>query len=168
MNAFVTGHRPNRLGSHDPENPIRVGLRRWLSKQLRKYDVKRLYVGMALGFDQDSAEVCIAERIPFIACLPCLDQDRLWPDSPRDYYDFLLGKAADIHVVSAIRYETWAVTRTGPDPMKLRNHYMVDHSERGFAAWSGAQGGTCACLIYAHQKEVPVSIIHPNSVLLKP
>lgn len=140
-----TGHRPDKLGGYREPNPIRdhlvAKLRARLAELRQAHRGLLAISGMALGFDQWAAEVCVDLRIPFIAAIPFVGQERVWPDERREHYLALLSKATRVHIVSPGGYHR--------DKMTDRNCWMVDNCDHVIAAWNGSQGGTFHCVHYA-------------------
>jgi len=142
--ACVTGHRPPRIGGYDPEN----SLRRWVRGQLRKAieDVRPsiAYSGMALGVDQDFAEIVLDMGIPLICILPFKGQESRWPEPAQFHYWRLVHRATDVITVCEPGYAAWKMQR--------RNERMVDEiGTEGvvIAVWDGSHGGTANCVQYA-------------------
>ena len=154
-----TGHRPSKLGTdafsgYIENNPLRV----WIKSQLRAhlYQLHPLYVlsGMAIGFDQDLAAVCIELRIPFIAAVPFIGQERLWRHDAQEKYRMLLAHAYEVIVVCDGGYERWK--------MQARNEFMVDHCNVLLACFDGSPGGTAGTVNYADRVQREVRRINPN------
>lgn len=151
MKVAVTGHRPDKIGGYDYYAPQRVWVRRKLKSKLM--DLMPMYAisGMALGVDQDFAQVSIELAIPFIAALPFAGQESRWPKSSKDYYNWLLERAELIEIVSGGGYSAYK--------MQLRNQWMVDNCDELIAVWDGSEGGTGNCVQYARRTK-PASSIH--------
>lgn len=154
-----TGHRPDKLGTdafsgYIDDNPLRVWIKARLRAHLRQ--LKPLYVisGMAIGFDQDLAEVCIALRVPFIAAVPFVGQECRWRVDAQEKYHALLAKAHDVVIVSDGLYERWK--------MQARNEWMVDHCNVLLAAFDGSPGGTAGTVNYADRVRRDTRRIDPN------
>jgi uncharacterized phage-like protein YoqJ len=144
----VTGHRPDKLflpklSGYDENNPLRVWVREQMAYRLRR--LRPLYgiSGMAIGVDQDFAEVCVALRIPLIAAIPFRGQERQWPYPSQQRYHQLLKLAHEVVVVWEGGYSR--------DAMMARNHWMIDHSNMLMAVFDGTTGGTAATVLYAHR-----------------
>lgn len=143
----VTGHRPAKLGGYG-EN-IMLLLYQFGKRKLEELDPNMVITGMALGWDQVIAQVCIDIDIPFTAAIPCLNQDKMWPDGSKDYYKKLLNKAEEIQIVTPGPYAAWK--------MNKRNEYIVDLSDHMLSLWDGTKaGGTYHCINYAQLKSVTV------------
>jgi uncharacterized phage-like protein YoqJ len=159
MIVAVTSHRPDKLGTdhysgYASENPLRA----WVKDRLRTHlrQLRPLYgiTGMALGGDQDFAEVCIELKIPFIAAVPFIGQERQWPTQSRERYRELLAQAYAVEIVCAGGYERWK--------MLARNQWMVDHCNVLLAVFDGSAGGTASTVLYANSVQREVLRIDPN------
>lgn len=144
--AAVTGHRPHKLAignysGYDENNPLRVWIRVQLHMRLQEHQIRRGITGMAPGVDQDFARVCIETKIPFIAAVPFIGQDRTWPAETRKRYRQLLDAAAEVVVVCTGGYERWK--------LQARNEWMVEHGTHLFAVFDGSPGGTANTVAYA-------------------
>ena len=145
MRVAFTGHRPDKLGGYDPGNTVRVAVKKALADVLTSLKDPDLVClsGMALGFDQDAAAVCISLGVPFIAVVPFVGQDATWPFSSRKVYRDLLDHAQSEVVVCPGGY--------APFKMQKRNEYLVDNSDLLIACWDGSPGGTANCVHYAEK-----------------
>lgn len=142
MRVAVTGHRPQHLGGFE-SCEIHTKVKLALRQTLQALPVSLAYSGMALGVDQWFAEICTELRIPWIACIPCENQDKMWPSESKGRYHALLKYAADQIVVSPGPYAAWK--------MQTRNCYMVDNCDVLIAVLRSdkEQGGTGNCVDYA-------------------
>lgn len=149
MIVAFTGHRPDKLGGYGAHNPVRDRVKAALADTLtRLLDPRQTNLaisGMALGFDQWAAEVCLDLRIPFIAAIPFAGQASAWPLESQRHYADLLRRALNTHVVCDGGYAAWKMSR--------RNEWMVDKSEHLIAAWDGTSGGTANCVAYACKQD---------------
>lgn len=157
--VMATGHRPNKLGGYDPSNPLRKRLRAKTREHLLSLEPELAITGVALGFDQDFAQVCIALKIPFLAAVPFLGQEHNWPTSSQKAYHELLAKADKVIYVSPPGY----------DPRKLlaRNIWMVEEiGDDGsvIAAFDGSRGGTFHTVNYALSRKRSVITIDPKAL----
>jgi uncharacterized phage-like protein YoqJ len=150
----VTGHRPDKIGGYDFQAPQRMWIRDQLRERLLIYRPKRCISGMALGVDQDFANVCIELGIPFTAAIPFVGQEDSWPKESQDIYTSILAKADDVMVVSPGGYAVWK--------MQVRNKWMVDHCNLLIAVWDGSPGGTGNCHKYAVERRHVIDRINPN------
>jgi uncharacterized phage-like protein YoqJ len=138
-----TGHRPDKIGGYDYYSPQRIWVRERIRSELIELRPNKVISGMALGVDQDLAQVSIELAIPFLAALPFIGQESRWPKSSQDYYEWLLERADDVVVVSSGGY--------APYKMQIRNEWMVDHCDILLAVWDGSDGGTSNCVRYAQK-----------------
>ncbi len=156
----VTGHRPDRLvglqtrttkGVERRTDYKRVLVKQFLTslaeEELRKIKPDKVLTGMALGWDQYAAAACLNLSIPFVACVPCDDQDRLWMKEDKNNYQYLLSRAIEIINVSPGPYATWKMFR--------RNEYMVCNCDLLLALWDeDYTGGTGRCVQYAERRRI--------------
>ena len=165
MKLVLTGHRPNRLGGYSPDNPLRA----WVVGELRRYLImlnpSLVYCGMALGFDQWGAALCVELRIPFVAAIPFRTYSARWPVESREVFSSLVGKAESVHVVSSSTLISHAIAAR---LCLQRNVWMVDQLDpKGFdcvvACWDGNEnGGTVSTVRYAEKKKIGVGRIDPR------
>ncbi len=143
MIVAATGHRPDKIGGYDYYHPQRQWIREQIRRALVDLSADKTISGMALGVDQDFAQVSLDLAIPFIAALPFIDQESRWPKTSQDYWWWLLERSDDIVVVSPGPYSA--------PKMQIRNEWMVDHCDRLVAIWDGTDGGTGNCVKYAQR-----------------
>jgi uncharacterized phage-like protein YoqJ len=143
----VTGHRPPKIGGYDRRNPIRIALREDYAQVIRELQPEECISGMALGVDQDFAEVVLAHGIRLIAAVPFPEQPNNWPWESRRHYESLLARAWEVHVIS---------TEYTPVAMQRRNIWVVDQCTHLLAVWNGSGGGTANCIEYARKKKKPL------------
>lgn len=144
VKVCVTGHRPQKLGGFDVSNPTRTWVRNALSEVLDTVKPNYAYSGMALGVDQDFADLCVEKGIPFEAVIPFPEQPSNWNNESQTRYYELLKKAKGQQVVCSSGYAAWKMQR--------RNEAMVDAiGDDGIvvAVWDGSAGGTANCFRYA-------------------
>lgn len=145
--AAVTGHRPDKLGrEYDGVGPYSDRIRSWLWLQVKTLDITQGISGMALGTDMLWAEVCIELGIPFVAAVPCDNQDKMWPQKSKDRYKALIAKAERVVNVSPGPYAAWKMQR--------RNIWMIDNSGILLSVYDGTQGGTRNCIEYAKGQQI--------------
>lgn len=159
MKVMVTGHRPEKIGGYDPNNPIRVALRAAMRSRLLAHAPEVAITGMALGIDQDFAQVCLEVNIPYIAAVPFPEQPSKWPPASQEHYRWLLRQASKVVYVSLPGYSR--------EKMLIRNEWMVDHvGEDGIviAVWDGSPGGTGSCVTYANRRKRKIDRIDPDAV----
>lgn len=165
LKMCVTGHRPSKLPDsktgYDRNNETRVWVRNAMREVLSNIRPNYAYIGMALGADQDFAEVCIEKKIPFDAVVPFRGQESLWPEVSQLYYWDLMRQAVNTHIVCEPGYAAWKMQR--------RNEEMINLVDKGkvIAVWDGSQGGTANCVKYAKLKKLDIIRIDPNIKTIK-
>ncbi len=141
MIIAATGHRPNKIGGYDRNNPIRQGIRLWMDKQLIALDATKAISGMALGVDTDFFDVAIRFDIDVIAAVPFKGQESKWPPRSQAEYAIRLAFATEVVYVCDEGYAAWKLQK--------RNEWMVDNCDILLAVWDGSDGGTANCVKYA-------------------
>lgn len=154
MIVSFTGHRPQKLGGYNTPNKIFNYITKELERTLLELKPTKAISGMALGWDQWSAQICVKLQIPFIAAVPFLGQERIWPQSSKDTYQRLLGQAVETIIVCEGGYAPWK--------MQKRNEWMVDNSDLVIACYDGTTGGTHNCVEYAKSKDKHIIVIDPT------
>lgn len=164
-----TGHRPQSFSfGYDEEHPACIKIKQALSEQiyhLANNGVSCFLSGMAQGVDIWAAESVVLLKttrpnIQLACILPCETQASRWHNSIRDRYYNLLAEADLTHTVS--RHFT-------KDCMRLRNQYMVDHSNFVLSVYNGnPRTGTAQTLRYAQKKGRAISIINPMTAEYTP
>lgn len=153
MIVAFTGHRPNKIGGYS-DNPIQQKIRRAIKDTLIKLQPEKAISGMALGVDQWAAEICVELKIPFIAAVPFLGQEKIWPAASQQKFRELLKKADTVQIVCDGEYAAWKLQK--------RNEWMVDHCGTLIAIWDGTRGGTGNCVEYAKSIGRDIYRINPN------
>jgi len=155
-----TGHRPNKLGGYKLPNPTYLGVCKQVERVLREEKPDRVITGMALGFDQWLAMICVKLGIPFIAAVPFPGQESKWPEDSQRIYKLLLKKADDIVMVNDAPFAA--------KKLQLRNEWMVDQladpEDRLIAVFDGSEGGTGNCVKYAEKHEKQIIRIDPTNL----
>lgn len=145
MIISFSGHRPDKLPNKETgyilPNPTYVSVCKQTEKILKALQPEKCISGMALGYDQYAAYVCIKLGIPFIAAVPFKDQDKIWPEKSKRIYNSILEKAESIVIVSEGNYH--------PSKLQIRNEWLVDQCDKLLACFDGSSGGTANCLKYA-------------------
>jgi uncharacterized phage-like protein YoqJ len=149
-----SGHRPSKIGGFELPNPTYIYICQQLEKRLLELKPEKTVSGMAIGFDQYAANICIKLGIPFIASVPFLGQETRWPQKSQETYRKLLAKAAEVIIVSEGGYAAWK--------MQTRNQHIVDISDLLIACFDGTTGGTFNCVQYAKQQGKEVIVIDPT------
>lgn len=147
MNAFFTGHR-------DITN-IKDAINQLIDMAWER-GVTEFMNGMALGTDQQAAEVLIEQQLHWTAVIPCKDQDRLWSLQQKLKYQELL-KSASNKVVLYPKYT--------PGVMQARNQWMVKHSDICLAIYDGRlTGGAALTVKMAIAHNLPVIQFNPRTL----
>src|SRR5215510_1312423 len=100
---------PQALGGF-ATNPTHVWVRRALADAIDaalERGFTTFISGMALGVDTWAAIEVLNRRgrgARLVAAVPFAGQESLWPPEAQRVYDFILGEADDVHVVSQGRY----------------------------------------------------------------
>ena len=143
----LTGHRPQGIGGYNKdseENRCLLNQCHRIFSILKIMGFERMYSGMALGWDQWGLEQSIDFGFFNVAAIPCLNQERKWPDASQLRYHELLKACNEICYVSEKPYDNSC--------MQERNMWMVDRSIATVAAFNDIPGGTRNCLIYARRR----------------
>jgi uncharacterized phage-like protein YoqJ len=171
--AAFTGHRPDKLGGYELNNPRRMRIRH----TIRNLDIDGAITGGALGVDQDAAMAVHDRDIPYIVAAPCRGQSAKWPELSQALYqeicqnsdpelmthiihisdvmtvgieDLGMYKNVPVYIRHGVIY-TFNNPYPGPWVMQRRNEWMVDHCDILYAFWDGTSGGTANCVKYAAQ-----------------
>jgi len=168
ITCCVTGHRPLKIGGYDKTSPLRAAIRANLRKAVwmaveRGY---RVFIsGMAIGVDQDFAEVVLEFRgmypdlgIKLIAAVPFRGQETKWPHHSQQFYRLLLSEADEVIHVCEPGYAGWK--------MQERNEWMSNRSSLVIAVYDGTSGGTRNCILYAEDLRPKRSFIAINPELV--
>jgi len=148
-----TGHR--RLAH--PEK----SLGRALAAKLIMLGPKKVISGMALGFDQLAARVCVYIDLPFIAAIPAKEQPNRWPNAAvKTYYKILERAAAIVYVDQEKKYADKGDTFV--DKLFKRNKWIVNNSTMILAYYLNTlTGGTVAAMRFAIKQQKSVLIFPP-------
>lgn len=151
-----TGHRPERLAI--PEERVIA----WLEGQIAAA-VRDGYIdfisGMQRGTDIWAAEAVLklrSEGAPvrlIAACAFCGMEER-WGAAWQGRYRRILDTADEVHFIGR---------RPGRTAFFERNRWMVDHSSRVIAVYSGAPGGTKETIEYARKQGMDVRVIQKEA-----
>jgi uncharacterized phage-like protein YoqJ len=152
MIVSFTGHRPKKFGGFKP-CPTHERVKARLREKLLELKPTQAISGMALGFDQWAAEICVELEIPFIAAIPYPGQELGWTWPAQQHWEALMTKAARIQLVDLEAPKTyWEAV----EKLHARNHWMVENSQAVIAGWDGSDGGTAECIRYAQGRGVMV------------
>lgn len=149
----VTGHRNIPSESF---TKLREAIKNTLLDYLSKFERIEVYNGMAIGYDQLVCEVILelqkdltsTTKIGYVACIPCAEQDKMWPSDIKKRYQELLTLALRIEQIDPGPYSRLK--------MLARNDFIVDHSDQMLCYWDRTRkSGTTQCMYYAKQKNLP-------------
>ena len=147
-----TGHRPAKLDV--PEREVR----KWLEEKISEAaaDGYRTFIsGMAYGTDiwAGTIVVRLKDRFPnlkLIAAVPFPDFSVSWNDEWKRRYEILISRADQVRFICP-EYRN--------DAYMLRNQWMVNHSGRLIAVYSGRSGGTENTIRYARQAGLTIKTL---------
>ena len=147
-----TGHRPEKLCLGEGE--IQEALSRKIQNAIDD-GYSTFISGMARGVDIWAAEIVLAFResnpaIHLICACPYPNSERRWGASWQRRFTTILQNADCIRVISQ-NYNKGCY--------QTRNEWMINHSSRVIAVYSGASGGTRNTLVYAHDTGLDIQII---------
>jgi uncharacterized phage-like protein YoqJ len=89
-----TGHRLKVIGYKNKDK-----LYRYAVSILPGYKPTKIISGMAIGWDQALAHAAVENGIPFIAAVPFIGQEHIWPQEAKDTYHALLKQAEEVVIV---------------------------------------------------------------------
>jgi uncharacterized phage-like protein YoqJ len=145
--AFFTGHRDIKDIKDRINQLIDIALERGVTEFLD---------GMALGIDQEAAEILIERQLNWTAVIPCQNQDRLWSPQQKLRYKELLKSASN----TIILYPEYT-----PGVMQARDHWMVKHSDICLAVYDNRlTGGTALSVNMAIAQHLPVIQFNPKTL----
>ena len=159
MKIAITGHRPNKLGNdYDLKSNLIKQIANKIHDILTQKRATICITGMALGIDTLFAKIALQRGIPYIAAVPCINQDKLWVKSSKELYKTLLDNAQEVVYTSSYEkeYTPWC--------MQIRNEWMVDNCDVLIAVWDGTSGGTANCVKYAKSKDKEIIYINPQKL----
>lgn len=170
MRIAITGHRPNKLGNdYDLTSLLVLSVKKEIINILEAIVLNKNYLdkgeitlitGMALGIDTLFAKIAIEQNIPFIAAIPCKDQEKMWLQKHKDIYNkIIINDLCTPHYVSLTQYNEKC--------MNERNEWMVDNCDLLIAVWDGTSGGTANCIKYAVKKKKQIIYIDLKELKLK-
>jgi uncharacterized phage-like protein YoqJ len=153
----ITGHRKLWRYGNDTTERLKEAFLLFARNRVKEYGSVVFHCGMAIGTDMVCADVIVdhpSPNIDFIAFVPCLDQEKLWPQELQDHYHHLLLLAKRVNYVSNEPYSYLCMAR--------RNEAMVNTCDEVFAVYDNdSKGGTQHCIKYAHKMGKPVTIWNP-------
>ena len=144
-----TGHRPEKL--QRPEKEVRADLEHEIRQAV--FDGLNVFItGMARGVDIDAAEIVLQLReegypVRLICASPYPGFEKNWSRTWQTRYGVVLAKA------DLVRY---ICPQYSKNCFQIRNEWMVNHSARVIAVFSGQPSGTKNTIDYALHQCVPV------------
>ena len=149
-----TGHRPEKLNISEEQLCVRLGQE---IDQAIEDGFTTFISGMAKGVDICAAELVLKRRVSdarlkLICALPYENFGLHWSASWTDRYVEVIWHADMVRCISQeFSYSAY----------QRRNEWMVDHSGRVIAVYTGESGGTRNTIAYAKQQHIPCVIITP-------
>jgi uncharacterized phage-like protein YoqJ len=142
----ISGHRPKYWGNAEGANQALVVI---LKEVFLREKPDKIITGMALGMDTAAAEAAIELGIPFVAAVPFLGQETVWPKPAQEKYRQLLEKAQATIVVSPGGYSDEAFLK--------RNEYIVANCHRMVVLFDGnKRSGTGHAMKLAAERQIPL------------
>lgn len=133
MKVMITGHRPDKLGGYDENNPVAKRIKTELSMQLELLlfeDPKiEIITGLAQGADTWFAEIGIEKNIPIHAYIPFTGQESMWPKKAQERYREILAKCKVAKLISQ---------EVSKKAFLQRNDAMVHDADMAIAVWDGS------------------------------
>lgn len=156
MILSFSGYRPSKLGGYKLPNLTYIRVCQATEKLFLELKPEKCISGAAQGFDLYAAFVCIKLGIPFIAAIPHINQEKVWPKESQIIYHKILSKATEVVIVSEGGYTA--------EKMQKRNEYLVDKADEMIFCIrpDETSGGTYNCLQYAKSKEKTIHYINPD------
>lgn len=144
-----TGHRPEKIRRSEEE------IKSELTLQIEKAIEDGFHVfitGMARGVDIWAAQIVLGlkesgAKITLVCACPYDGFETKWSRAWQEQYRQVLAAADFVRYISD-RYSLAC--------FDVRNRWMVDHSSRVIAVYSGLKSGTKDTIDYANRKSVPV------------
>ncbi len=147
-----TRHRPEHLPFDYEELYIQLDIS---IRQAVDDGYDTFLTGMAKGFDMIAGDAVLRlKHQGFPVRLICAVPYKGFAERSRDEWSNIaqtLFAQAD-----AVEY---ICPKSHPGSYQLRNQWMVDHSSRVIACFSGTKGGTLNTIRYAEKKNIPVTNI---------
>ena len=159
----ITGHRPSRFKFKYSEDyalckKIKANMLEVFRKLHDEKEVRRFYVGGALGVDMWAAEQILRlkeqpgyEDIELVVALPFVGHDAM---------EFILQHCSKKEVIG---------NEDCRESYVKRNCYMVDQANYLVAVYDDGRNlrsGTMQCVRYAQKNHVPVVLIHPDTAII--
>lgn len=176
MIISFTGHRPDRLGTGYSITNDRVRaygdlLHNTLVPLINDEGADRFISGGAIGIDQIAFWTIQGLKKDFphiknVIAIPFEKQYMAWKNNELvSWYHKMVSCADEVVYVDTLEQYSSQYMVAGEyaaTKLNLRNHYMVDHSDKVVAVLAdGATGGTANCVKYALQHNKPVICLQP-------
>jgi uncharacterized phage-like protein YoqJ len=137
MKIMISGHRIEKLINYDHEW-IKTAIYCCIS--VNKYGSIG-YSGMASGVDLWFCECCQSLSIPYIACIPFIEQSTKMSKKDSERRQQLIDKAKGL--------------------LYIRNSEMIERTDRAIIVWDGNKGGTHNCFQQLVEKKRNFYWINP-------
>lgn len=129
-----------------------------IQNNLTELNPEHTISGVAVGFDQLFAVICIRLGIPFIAAVPFIGQESKWPEHVQKQYKKILTKAKEVVIVSDGEYSN--------EKFIIRNEWIVNNSDKLLAYYDGSvRSGTGNCFNYAKKMDKEIIRINPKELI---
>ena len=180
LDVCFTGHRPNKLGGYDWNNPTNQRIYKTLKEvviciikdNLPKIDTFNFITGGALGVDQMAFEIVYWLKqhkhsditINLILAMPFEKQASAWRELDKEKLRSQMNRADKVVLVDTCDGYMMPDIPVGEyhvQKLQNRNEYMVDNASLVVAVWDGTKGGTANCVNYAKKQGKPVITINP-------
>ncbi len=167
-----TGHR--QIAQADMRW-LHAEILRVLAKLEGDHGMTEVVSGMALGFDQQLAEMALVCNLRLHAVPPFPSQFAAWPEPQQNHWHELIMMAAEITPAS-VRDPDFANPRQVAAMLHARNDTMLKMSQAVIAAadltklkWKNDRvvGGTWSCVEKAKNKGMPIIWMDPRARTVK-
>lgn len=164
-----TGHRPEKIGGYDENNPMRLAVKKAIEDALKRAIAKYgqtheiiVVAGGAMGVDTDAARAAYNLKLKYIVARPCSDHGDFWTDqTAKTRYKKMLELAHKVVLVNNQPYDKAGKAEC----LHARNRWMVDNCDAVVAIWDGSPSGTSNCVAYARKVKRPMIIINPKDLM---
>ena len=134
------------------------------AKALYNRGARRFYVGGALGVDMWAGEAVLSLKgmpeyldIELVCVVPFVGHDNQWDAPSKQRFAKLLAGCDE---------KIAASSPGSPDAYKIRNYYMLDHSDDMIAVYDGDEkerSSTGQAVNYARKRRLDIILIHPDT-----
>lgn len=125
-----------------------------IEKALENLEAKTLISGMALGVDQIAVNVCLKNKISYIAAIPFEDQEKYWSEKEKNIYKDLVALAKQVVYVSPPGFAKYKYQK--------RNEWIVKNSDCLIAVYDGSFSGTKNCFDFALKNNKKIYWMNPD------